>query len=76
LLKQYLAAMASLKHNPKLKSFYDHLIANHKPPKVALVAPKRKLLAFMHAIRWISINLVQLSSCDFYTLTPHTMYQN
>ena len=45
-----MAAVASLRHNPKLKSFYDHLIANHKPPKVALVAVMRKLLAFMHAI--------------------------
>lgn len=27
----YMAAVASLRHNPKLQSFYDHLIANHKP---------------------------------------------
>ena len=46
----YMAAVASLRHNPKLKSFYNHLIANHKPPKVALVAVMRKLLAYMHAI--------------------------
>ena len=44
----YMAAVAPLRHNPKLKSFYDHLIVNHKPPKVALVAVMRKLLAFMH----------------------------
>ena len=46
----YMAAVASLRHNPKLKSFYDHLIVNHKPPKVAFVAVMRKLLAFMHAV--------------------------
>ena len=45
-----MAAVASLRHNPKLKSFYNHLIANHKPPKVALVAVMRKLLAYMHTI--------------------------
>ena len=33
-----------------LRIFYDHLIANHKPPKVALVAVMRKLLGFMNAI--------------------------
>lgn len=46
----YMAAVASLRCNPKLKSFYDRLIANHKPPKVALVAVMRKLLNFMNAI--------------------------
>jgi transposase len=46
----YMAAVASLRCNQKLKSFYDRLIANHKPPKVALVAVMRKLLSFMNAI--------------------------
>ena len=46
----YMAAVASLRCNPKLKNFYDHLIANHNPPKVALVAVMRKLLGFMNAI--------------------------
>lgn len=46
----YMAAVASLRCNPKLKAFYDRLIQNHKPPKVALVALMRKLLAFMHAL--------------------------
>lgn len=46
----YMAAVASLRCNAKLKAFYDRLIDNHKPPKVALVAVMRKLLAFMHAI--------------------------
>ena len=46
-----MAAVASLRCNQKLKTFYDRLIANHKPPKVvALVAVMRKLLGFMHAI--------------------------
>lgn len=46
----YMAAVASLRCNHKLKAFYDRLIHNHNPPKVALVAVMRKLLAFMHAI--------------------------
>ena len=46
----YMAAVASLRCNQKLKCFYDHLIANHKPSKVALVAVMRKLLGFMNAV--------------------------
>ena len=46
----YMAAVASLRCNHKLKSYYDRLIANHKPVKVALSAVMRKLLAFMHAL--------------------------
>ena len=46
----YMGAVASLRCNQKLKNFYDYLIANHKPPKVALVAVMRKLLGFMNAI--------------------------
>lgn len=46
----YMAAVASLRCNPKLKAFYDRLIANHKPVKVAIVAVMRKLLGFMHAL--------------------------
>lgn len=46
----YMAAVASLRCNKRLKNFFDRLIANHKPPKVALVAVMRKLLSFMHPI--------------------------
>ena len=46
----YMAAVASLRCNIKLKEFYDRLLANHKPAKVALVAVMRKLLGFMHAV--------------------------
>lgn len=46
----YMAAVASLRCNKKLKTFYERLISNHKPPKVALVAVMRKLLGFMHAL--------------------------
>lgn len=46
----YMGAVASLRSNEKLKAFYDRLIDNHKPAKVALVAVMRKLLGFMHAV--------------------------
>ncbi len=46
----YMAAVASLRCNKKLKAFYERLISNHKPPKVALVAVMRKLLSFMNAV--------------------------
>ena len=46
----YMAAVASLRCNKKLKEFYDRLLANHKPAKVALVAVMCKLLGFMHAV--------------------------
>ncbi|WP_342278988.1 IS110 family transposase [Candidatus Tisiphia endosymbiont of Myopa tessellatipennis] len=46
----YMAAVAALRCNKHLRNFYDHLIAKHKPAKVALVAVMRKLLAFMHSI--------------------------
>ncbi|UCM92488.1 MULTISPECIES: IS110 family transposase [unclassified Candidatus Tisiphia] len=45
-----MAAVAALRCNKCLRNFYDHLIAKHKPAKVALVAVMRKLLAFMHSI--------------------------
>lgn len=46
----YMAAVASLRCNLQLKGFYNHLIANHKPPKVALVAVMHKFLKFMNAV--------------------------
>ena len=46
----YISAVASLRCNHKLKAFYNKLIDNHKPPKVALVAVMRKLLGYMNAL--------------------------
>lgn len=45
-----MAAVAFLRCNKRLKSFFDRLINNGKPSKVAIVAVMRKLLSFMHAI--------------------------
>ena len=40
----YLAALAAKRFDPALKAFADHLLANGKPPKVAIVAVMRKLI--------------------------------
>ena len=45
-----MAAVSLLRCNKKLRDFYKRLIANHKPPKVALIALMRKLLGFMYAL--------------------------
>lgn len=46
----YMVAVASLRCNTRLKHFYDRLLDNHKPPKVALVAVIRKFLGMIYAI--------------------------
>jgi len=40
----YLSCMSSIQHNDRIRVFYEHLITNHKKPKVALVACMKKLL--------------------------------
>jgi hypothetical protein len=37
-------------HNSWLKAFYDRLVAAGKPPKVAMIAAMRKLLAAMVSV--------------------------
>ncbi len=44
-----MAAMSATKHNPKLKTFYQRLIANGKKPIVALTATMRKLIIIANA---------------------------
>jgi transposase len=46
----YLACMNSIQHNERIRVFYEHLITNHKKPKVALVACMRKILLIAHQI--------------------------
>ena len=48
--KLYMAAVASLRHNPMMKDFYDRLIYAGKPPKVALTACMRKILTILNAM--------------------------
>jgi len=48
--KLYMAAVASLRHNPMMKNFYDRLIDAGKPPKLALTACMRKILIILNAM--------------------------
>lgn len=41
---------AATQHNPRLKNFYEHLVAKGKPKKVALTACMRKLLVWANAM--------------------------
>lgn len=45
----YMAALTASQKNPILATYYQRLIQNGKPPKVALVALMRKLLLALHA---------------------------
>ena len=46
----YMAAVASLHHNPIIRAFYDRLIDAGKPPKLALTACMRKILVTLNAM--------------------------
>jgi transposase len=46
----YMAALSATRHNPKIKTFYERLLANGKEKKVALTACMRKLLVILNAI--------------------------
>lgn len=46
----YMAAVAALRYNPTIKSFYDRLIDAGKPPKLALTACMRKILVILNAM--------------------------
>ncbi len=46
----YMAAMAAIRFNPSMKSFYGRLREAGKPGKVALVAVMRKLVGLLHAV--------------------------
>ena len=48
--KLYMAAVASIRHNPMIKSYYKRLIEAGKPPKVALTACMRKILVILNAM--------------------------
>jgi len=45
----YMAALVASKHDPRLRAFYERLIENGKPKKLALLAATRKLLTWLNA---------------------------
>jgi len=46
----YMATLAAVQFNPRLRRFYRRLVEAGKPKKVALVAAMRKLLVWLNAI--------------------------
>lgn len=46
----YMAALSAARSNPILKPFYQRLIAQKKPAKVALTAVMRKLLVYLNGL--------------------------
>ena len=44
----YMAALSASKCNPVLREFYQRLVANGKPKKIALTAVMRKLLCHLN----------------------------
>ena len=46
----YMAALTASRHNPVIKEFYQRLIANQKPFKVAITACMRKLLSITNVM--------------------------
>ena len=46
----YMATLSAIRFNLKIKSYYEHLIARGKVPKVAIVACMRKLLIILNSM--------------------------
>jgi transposase len=46
----YMATLSAVRHDSRLKAYYQSLIARGKPTKVALVAAMRKLLTIINAV--------------------------
>jgi len=46
----YLPTLAAIRAQPALRSFYDRLIANGKPAKVAITATMRKFITILNAM--------------------------
>ncbi len=44
----YMAALSAVRFNPILKTFYERLIAEGKPAKIALIAVARKLIVLLN----------------------------
>ncbi len=46
----YMATLAATRSNPQIRSYYQHLLAQGKPQRVAIVACMRKLLIILNAM--------------------------
>lgn len=46
----YMATLSAVRFNPRIRDYYQKLLAENKAPKVALVAAMRKLLTILNAM--------------------------
>lgn len=46
----WMPTMTATRHNPEIRAFYERLLANGKPKKVALTACMRKFLTILNAV--------------------------
>jgi transposase len=46
----YMATLVATRFNPRIKAFYQHLLSQGKPKKVALTAAMRKLLTILNTL--------------------------
>jgi transposase len=46
----YMAALVACRHNSTMKAFYERLLANGKPKKVAIIAVLRKMIVTLNAM--------------------------
>ncbi|MEO8394848.1 MAG: IS110 family transposase [Chloroflexota bacterium] len=59
----YLAAVTALRYNPPIKRYYERLIREGKPGKVAVIACARKLLG----IAWACVKYERMFDPDYHT---------
>jgi len=64
----YFSCLSSIRYNDRIKLFYDHLINNHKPKKVALIACMKKLILIAHHIyinkeKYKELNIIEEKIC-------------
>ncbi len=46
----FMPIVVAKQHNPKIKAFYDRLVARGKPKMVAIIASMRKLLTILNVM--------------------------
>ncbi len=61
----YMATLVATRHNPVIRAFYQHLLDQHKPKKLALVACMRKLLVILNTMAktnepWRTVGAIQV----------------
>jgi transposase len=59
----FMPTLVAIRHNPKLRDFYHHLLGQGKPKMTALIACLRKLLVILNSL---------LKSRSSWKLTPHS----